>query len=33
MPSTDPDYDNNKGYRIELTIDAGCEFNVELHAH
>jgi hypothetical protein len=30
MPSTDSDF--NKGYRIELTIDAGCEFNIELHA-
>jgi len=30
MPSTDSDF--NSGYRIELTIDSGCEFNVELHA-
>ena len=27
------DSDFNSGYRIELTIDSGCQFDVELHAH
>ncbi len=30
MPSTDSDF--NSGWRIELRIDSGCEFNLELHA-
>jgi hypothetical protein len=31
MHSVDSDF--NSGYRIELTIDSGCQFDVELRAH